>query len=222
MEAQSWIPLPDEYEKIAARHSRQVQRFCETNSISCRTHMDTSDFAIAAIRKETRFADLLLLSSRHFFDNISDRQPNAYMQKTLHDTECPVLLVPPEPTLPGTIVLAYDGTPGSARAIRQFAHLFPEFANIPTILVYVDEKGTGAIPEHDLVRELGNIHFRNFRMLRLRMSTDRFYDTWIGMMTNPWLVAGAFGRSEWSRLFAHSFVNRLIKEHKVPLFLAHC
>jgi len=222
LEATTILPLPDENEKIATRHGRQLERFCETHSIACRVHMDTSDFAVAAIRKETRFADLLLLSSRHFFDNLSEHQPNAYMQKVLHDTECPVMLMPTEPALPGSIILAYDGTPGCVRAIRQFAQLFPEFTNIPTTLVYVDEKGRGSIPDNDLIRELGNIHFRNFRMLRLRMSTDHFYDCWIGMMSNPWLIAGAFGRSEWSRLFSHSFVNRLIKEHKVPLFLAHC
>jgi len=222
LEAKAWLPLPTDHEKVAARHARQVERFCETHSIGCRIHLDTAAPAVSSIRKETRYADLLLLSSRHFFDNLGERQPNAYMQKVLHDTECPVMLLPAEPTLPGSIVLAYDGTAGSVRAIRRFAQLFPELANIPTTLVFVDEKGKGAIPEHDLIRELGNVHFRNFRMLRLSMSTDKFYDTWIGMMTNPWLVAGAFGRSEWSRLLSHSFVNRLIKEHKVPLFLAHC
>ena len=221
-EAGNWLPQPDDLEKIAAHHGRRLERFCEANSIPCRIHMDKSDFAVAAIRKESRFADLLLLSSRHCFDDILERQPNAYMQKVLHDTECPVLLMSTDAFLPGSIILAYDGTPGSVRAIRQFAQLFPEFANIPTFLVYVDEKGKGSIPDNDLIRELGNIHFRNFRMLRLRMTTDRFYDSWISMMSNPWLVAGAFGRSEWSRLFTHSFVNRLIKEHKVPLFLAHC
>lgn len=221
-EAHAFLPLTDEFEKIARSHARLVEQFCETNSIGCRVHLDTNDFAMAAIRKETRFADLLLLSSRHFFDNITIRQPNAYMQKALHDTECPVLLLPEDPALPDSIVLAYDGTPGSVKAIRQFSQLFPEFTNIPTTLVYLDEKEKGSIPDNDLIRELGNVHFRNFRMLHLAMRTDEFYDSWISMKPNPWLVAGAFGRSEWSRLISHSFVHRLIKEHKVPLFLAHC
>jgi hypothetical protein len=221
-EVSTLLAQSHDLEKIAVRNCRRLGQFCETHSIGYRIHLVRSEFAVAAIRKETRFADLLLLSSSHFFDNISDRQPNAYMQKVLHDSECPVVLMPTEPVLPESIILAYDGSAGSVRAIRQFSRLFPEFAAIPATLVFVDEKGKGAIPDNDLIHELGNIHFRQFSMLRLSMTTDRFYDSWVGMMTHAWLVAGAYGRSDWSRLFTHSFVNRLIKEHQVPLFLTHC
>lgn len=230
--AQLWMPTagvaaglyesePADEDKVIARHSAKLQRFCETHAISYRIHEDRYDFALGAIHKETRFADLLLLSSVHFFENICTKQPNAYMNEILHGTECPVMLLPDEPVLPGEIVLAYDGSAASVHAIRQFAYLFPEFAHLPSTLVFVDTAEKGEIPDEDLIRETGNTHFRNFRMLRMRMSTDSFYDTWIGMMKEPWLVTGAFGRSDWSRLFSHSFIRRMIREHRVPLFLAH-
>ncbi|HLZ86926.1 MAG TPA: hypothetical protein VKQ52_06800 [Puia sp.] len=221
VESDMYLPAAVDEDKLIARNSTKLSRFCETHSIGLRIHEDRFDFALAAIKKETRFADLLLLSSRHFFEVIDESQPNAYMTRILHESECPVMLLPEEPRMPGEIVLAYDGTSASVYAIRQFAYLFPEFANIRTTLIYVDPKGKGEIPDHDSVRELGRLHFRNFRMLRLSMCTDTFYDTWIGLTTNPWLVAGAFGRSDWSRLLCHSFISRMIREHNVPIFLAH-
>jgi len=219
--ASMYLPMSQEKERVIACNGRQVEAFCETHSIRHRVREDNFDFALAALKKETRFADLLLLSSRHFYEQVCGRQPNAYMANILHGTACPVLLLPDEPRLPGTIVLAYDGSEASIRAIREFAGLFPELSHIPTTLVYLDEKEKGVIPDQDLIRELGHAHFRNFRMLRLNISTDEFYDSWVGMLINPWLLAGAYGRTGLSRLFSRSFVQRMIREHKVPLFLAH-
>ena len=219
--AKMYLPPTEEEEKVITRNRKRVGSFCETHEIRCRVREDHFDFALSEIKKESRFADLLMISSHHFFDNISNRQPNSYMSATLHDAECPVMLLPDQPHLPGEIVLAYDGTAASVHAIRQFDYLFPEFANIRTTLVYIDQQEKGGIPEEAMIRELGAAHFRNFRMLHLKMNTDQFYTTWIGMMSDPWLVAGAFGRSEFSTLLSHSFIHKMIREHNALLFVAH-
>lgn len=216
-----YIAPPENSDKVVANHCSRVKRYCEEHSIVCRVHEDRYDFALAALHRETRFADLLLLSSRHFFEAIDDRQPNAYMREILHHTECPVLLLPEKPALPGEIIFAYDGTASSVYAIRQFAYLFPEFNRLRTTLVCVSDNEQACIPEEAMIREWCEQHFKHFRALRLHMRTDLFYDTWLGMMQQPWLVSGAFGRSDWSRLFHHSFINRLIRTHGVPLFVAH-
>lgn len=207
--------------KIVANHGTRVKRYCEEHGIACGVHEDRYDFALPALRRESRFADLLLLSSSHFFEAIDDRQPNAYMKEILNHAECPVLLLPEKPTLPGEIILAYDGSASSVYAIRQFAYLFPEFNRLRTTLVCVSDHEQACIPDETLVREWCEQHFKHFRALRLHMRTDLFYDTWLGMLQQPWLVSGAFGRSDWSRLFHHSFIDRLIRNHAVPLFIAH-
>jgi hypothetical protein len=109
-----------------------------------------------------------------------DVQPNAYMKEILHSTECPILLLPERSDLPGSIVLAYDGTPSAVYAIKQFAYLFPELSDIPTYLVFVN--------------------------------------SWITGRENPWLVTGSYGRSELSQL---CFIAGMIREHKIPVFIAH-
>jgi len=216
-----FVPPADNSDELVARNSARVKRYCQEHDIVCRVHEDRFDFALGAIRRETRFADLLMLSSAHFFEAVDKHQPNAYMKEILHDAECPVLLMPVEPKLPGEIILTYDGSASSAYAIRQFAYLFPEFNRLRTTVVCINEDETKCMPDEPFVRELCEQHFKNLRMLKLQMRTTQFYDTWVGMMKDPWLVAGAFGRTDWSRLLRHSFINRLITNHNVPLFVAH-
>lgn len=208
-------------EELIARNRARFRRFCEENEVDYTVREEHSEFALAAIRRETRFADLLLLSSAHFFETIGDKQPNAFMRELLHESECPTMLLPDHPRLPGELVFAYDGSASATHAIRQFAYLFPEFTRLKTTLVYLYDKDDSEIPEESFIRELGGRHFKQFRMLRLNRRTDDFYDTWIRLMDNPWLICGAFGRSEWSLLFSHSFATRMIREHSVPLFIAH-
>jgi len=208
-------------ELLARRQCRMVERACEEFGIMCKMHMDREDFALPCLRKESRYADLLLLSSRHFFEERDSVQPNAWMKDLLHRAECPVLLLPEKTTLPGEIILAYDGSADSVFAIKEFAHLFPEFNAVQTTLVYINDELDAKIPGEASIRELGKLHFKKFRVLSLRMKSEQFYDTWIGMMTNPWLVTGSFGRSALSEVFHSSFSEELITRHQVPVFVAH-
>jgi hypothetical protein len=132
-----------------------------------------------------------------------------------------VLLMPDKATLPGELILTYDGSEASVFAIRQFAYVFPEFCRLQATLVYVNDDLEAKIPEEEAIRELCALHYRKFRVLRLRMRSADFYHTWIGMMSNPWLVTGSFGRSAISQAFSTSFSTELIREHQVPVFVAH-
>lgn len=221
VKATAGIAHEEEKDKIVAWHGTRIERYCQEHGVAYRIHEDKQDFAPGAIIKETRFADLMLLSSKYFFDTIDADQPNAYMKEVLHKSECPALLLPEKPYLPGEIILAYDGSASSVFAIRQFAYLFPEFAKLKATLVFLGKGEGDSIPEQDQMRELCAQHFRNFRMLRLHTRTESFYDTWIGMMNKPWLVAGAFGRSQLSELLHHNFVGQMFKTQQVPLFVAH-
>jgi len=211
----------DEEDKLIARNTARVKRFCEENEIDYSIRGERPDFALPAIRKEARFADLLLLSSAHFFGMISDRQPNAFMKQLLHSSECPMMLLPKKPGLPGELIFAYDGSASATFAIRQFVYLFPEFTRLRATLVHLGNKTTSEVPDESFIRELGGRHFKQFRVLRLNRRTDSFYDSWIGLMDNPWLICGAFGRSDWSLFFSDSWATRMIREHRVPLFIAH-
>lgn len=217
----AYIPPMEDEGEIIEKNSARLEDFCRLNNIRHAIHTDRLDFALPSIRQETRFADLLVLSSQHFFENINPQQPNAYMKEILHTTECPVMLLPEEFDLPDNIVLAYDGSPSSVYAIKQFIYLFPELLNRPATLVYLSEKAADKFPDEALITELVGQHFRELHLLRLKTTAHDFFKTWIPSRETPWLVTGSYGRSDISLLFSKSFIAEMIRDHRIPVFMAH-
>jgi hypothetical protein len=216
-----YVPLEDEEEAGIKKNRDQVETFCNQSGIKFSLHTDNADFALPAIRKEARFGDLLMLSGRHFFESANGQQPNVYLKELLHSSDCPTLILPENPGLPGQIILTYDGSRESIFAIKQFSYLFPEFSTIPAVLVYISEEKEDPFPEEALMKELAMQHFRNLRVEKLCMRPQEFFDDWIALQKNPWLISGSYGRSELSLLFSKSFIADMIKKHEVPVFIAH-
>jgi hypothetical protein len=210
----------EEIEAITKTTAR-IKEFCRVQDIRNVIRKDQFDFALQEIRKESRFADLLLISSLYFFKNISAGQPNAYLKEMLQHSESPVLLVPEKPRLPEQVVLAYDGSASSVFAMRQFAYLFPEFCDRPVSVVFLSEKTDEAIPDSGFLLEWLGRHAYKVELLKLPMSKSNFLDTWMRDRKQPWLVAGSFGRSSWSEAFTKSFITESIKKPAYPVFLAH-
>jgi hypothetical protein len=208
-------------DRMIRYNSKQLEQFCKDSGIRLKIRENKEEAALPCLRKESRYADLLLLDSRHFFADVEQSQPNAWISEMLHRSECPVLLLSEKTALPGELILTYDGSAESVFAIRQFAYLFPEFCRIQATLVYVNEDPDAKIPEEESIRELCALHFKKFRVLKLQLRSEEFYHTWVAMMSNPWLVSGSFGRPALSQLFSTSFSMELIREHQVPVFIAH-
>jgi hypothetical protein len=202
-----------------------VERFtalCKENNIEYTIHKDLIDFAVPQLTKETRFADLMIIGSEVFYKNIEANESSEYLSNTLHHSECPVVIVPEQFKFPTSIILAYDGTASSVFAIKQFAHLFPELClSCKTILVYAgDEKHP--IPDKENIEELVGRHFTNLSIDKITMDHNKdFFINWLNEHENSLLVSGSFGRSGVSELFSQSFVIRIIREHKTPVFIAH-
>ncbi|TDW96706.1 adenine nucleotide alpha hydrolase family protein [Dinghuibacter silviterrae] len=222
----AFLPESD-YAGVAAatpdlpHHRQKLGDFCTDRGIRLGIHSDYHDFELPCLQSESRYADLMLLSARHFFETQASEQPNAWMREMLRDAECPVLLLPDNAPLPGELILAYDGSADSMYAIRQFAYLFPELMGVHATLVFISNNPEAQIPHAAGVREFCVTHYKRFRMLRLTMKPVEFYHTWIGMMTHPWLITGSYGRSFLSEMLSKSFSSEVIREHRIPVFVAH-
>ncbi len=88
------VPMMEHDEAVMTRNIKHFEAKCEENKMEYRVHKDSQVFALSELATETRFADLLIISSELFYQNIDKGQPNDYLKKTLHYAECPVLLVP--------------------------------------------------------------------------------------------------------------------------------
>ena len=163
----------------------------------------------------------MILSSEIFYDNIGPKQPNDYLKKVLHQSECPVLLVPENYKIPKKLILAYNGQEDSVFAIKQFTYLFPKLYNWETKLVTIEDEEAAELPHQELIEELAAKHFSNLTLEVLTTDTRASFADWIAKHENALLVAGAYGRSELSSLFKKSFLSEVIGEHRTPVFIAH-
>jgi hypothetical protein len=210
----------DEIEAITKTTAR-LKEYCREFNIWNIVREDQFDLALQEIRKESRFADLLLISIQNFFKNISPDQPNAYLKEMLHHSESPVLLVPEKPKLPEQVVFAYDGSASSVFAMRQFTYLFPEFIGRPVTVVHLCDEKDDPVPDADFLLEWLRRHAYQVELLKLQMSKSDFLIAWMRNLEAPWLIAGSFGRSSWSEAFTKSFITESIQRPAYPVFLAH-
>lgn len=216
-----YIPLVEKGEsELVLENISRFEKLCRENSIDYRVHKDFYDFALPELKRESLYADLLILGTEVFFHSI-DNDPNEFLLETLHDVKCPVLLVPEKFEFPESILLAYDGSESSVYAIKQFAYLFPEFRHSETLLVYADPDAAKDFPDKVQIEELATRHFRNLTLFKLDLDPKKYFKGWVADKRSAMLVCGSFGRSGVSQLFKKSFVKDIIDEHRLPVFIAH-
>jgi nucleotide-binding universal stress UspA family protein len=216
--------IPTVEEDDAVRVEKNIELFkskCQSAGIEYRVHNNSSDFVLPGLKKETRFADLLILGSESFYEFLGVDEPNSYLKEAIHNAECPVLVVPEQFDFPERNILTYDGSDSSVYAIKQFAYLFPELTDKKTVLLYA--KGDDdeiAFPEEQNIEELVSRHFSDLTLFKLGIDPTKYFALWTNEKQGSILVSGAYGRSAFSMLFKKSFVSDVIRDHKLPVFIA--
>jgi hypothetical protein len=216
------IPTLEEHDAVVIE--KNIDRFkslCVANNIEFRVHKDFEDFALPALKRETRFADLLILGSESFYKNVGISDPNSYLKDAIHNAECPVLVVPEKFDFPERNILTYDGSGSSVYAIKQFTYLFPELTGNNTVLLYAEGGDEIAFPEEENIKELCARHFPNLTLFKLGLDPKKYFGLWSSEKTGAILVSGAYGRSSFSLALRKSFVSEVIRNHRLPVFIAN-
>ncbi|MGN6495671.1 MAG: universal stress protein [Agriterribacter sp.] len=215
------IPLVEKSVAVVIRNNmKRFENYCIDRGIDYRVHTDYFDLAIPELKKESRFADLLIINSESFYANTA-AWSEEYLEETLRAMECPVLVVPNHFEFPTLNILSYDGSLSSVYAIKQFAYLLPELANNETTLVHADARGDKPFPDELNIENLVSRHFGNHHLFKFEADPQRYFSTWLSNTRSAILVSGAFGGSSLYRLFHESFISDILRQHKVPLFIAH-
>jgi nucleotide-binding universal stress UspA family protein len=216
------IPLVEEQDaKTIQRNVKKFETFCIDHNIDYRVHKDYFDFALPELKVESRFADLLIISSDTFYKEVGTGEPNDYLKETLHKVECPVIVIPEKFEFPACNILTYDGSESSVYAIKQFAYLLPELVNNETTLIYAKEKAEEQLPNEMNIAELAARHFKNMNLFRFEANPKKYFNSWLLEKKAGIVVSGAYGRSGLSRMFHKSFVSEIIREHRLPVFITH-
>ena len=219
------VMMPEWFEKgeddtMANKNISLFKEACIAEGMEYRIHKDTDLMAIASLIEETRFADVLLISSDLFYENVQKEQPNFYLEEVLKKSECPVMLFPEKYKEPGQIILTYDGSESSVFAIKQFAYVYPELTQNETTLLSIGGEEDG-LPEYGLISELVTRHFPNLKIQSLAMKDKRDFTNWVLQQPYSFIVMGGYSRSLLSQLFKRSFASKVIHDIKMPIFISH-
>ncbi len=222
MSTPNFLPLlEDDDMEVIEKNVKKFEALCVKNHIEYRTHKDLNDLALPELKKESRFADLLIIGEEKFYENMGSGNPNNYLKETLQNIECPVIVVPEKYTFPSINIIAYDGSESSVFAIKQFVYLLPELAKNPTLLTYANQDENSLIPNEKYIEELVSRHFTDLTVSKLDIDSRKYFSTWIADRKSSILIAGSFGRTSFSQFFKKSFLMEVISEHQLPIFICH-
>jgi hypothetical protein len=215
------FPLDDDEGELVKENMEHFEEECVKNDILFRVHDDVFNSILPELKKESRFSDVVVIGGEMFYKGVIDKHKFDHLRDALHAMECPAVVVPEHYNFPKANILAYDGSEASVFAIKQFAYIFPELAQNETLLVYADNDNDKEIPSRQLIVELAAQHYENLTLYKLDVDPGKYFDTWISERKSSILISGSFSRSAFSQVFKKSFVSDIIKEHKLPVFIAH-
>ncbi|MCF3107634.1 hypothetical protein LL912_02465 [Niabella sp. CC-SYL272] len=213
--------LPDAENGIPPQVTERFVNQCKANHIQYLVDEKTAaDWNREFWEKESRFADLMIVSQKMLCANIEAKQPNMYMLELLRWTDCPVLTVPEKKISVEQIIGAYDGSEECMHALTAFCKIFPQYSHLPASFVYIKDENSDAIPDLALLEEYVNAHFKNVEIKKLHWEHKQLFTTWVECHKNSVIIAGSFGRSAVSNFFQKSFAEQAIQEQVAPIFLA--
>jgi hypothetical protein len=216
-----FLELEDNEKEVIANHKAQFARQCQQYHLPYSLHDNDGEWNKNLLIKESRFADLILISGEAFYAETDNHQPNQYLRQALHNAECPVLVIPENFTGIQHLFMAYDGSHESIHAIKQFCYLFPDLIDLPTEIVYIHEDAGHAIPDLESLQQFTRLKFDCMNFSKLQFNAAEHFSAWIGGKKNVLLVTGSFGRSTLSYISKRSFAQDIIRAHQLPVFIAH-
>ena len=165
----------------------------------------------------------MIIDRKETLTHYPEKIPTRFVRDLLTDVQCPVLLVPQNYKPFDKVVILYDGEPSSVHALKMFGYMFPMLKHLPAEVISVKNANSDLhVPDFKLMKEYIKLHYPKavFTVLRGLAETE-IVNHLKGDGHNSILVTGAYRRGMVSRWFRASMADTLMKEIKLPLFIAH-
>lgn len=208
--------------KARAVAVKSFETACQGAGLNYAIHHDRS-IAIQELLLESIYADLLVIDSRETATNYPEKVPTEFIRDLLSNVQCPVLVVPHLFKPISKLVLLYDGEPSSVHAIKMFSYTLPSLKFYPTEVISVnDPKQSLHMPENKLMKEFMKRHFPKATYTVLKgLAEQQIVDYLKKQKETPLVILGAYRRGIVSRWFRASMADVLMRDLKLPLFIAH-
>ena len=204
------------------RAAENFETACQQAGLEYKVHHDRKT-AIQELKHESIYDDLLIIDAKETLTHYAEKLPTSFIRDLLSDAQCPVLLVPSKFKPIQKIILLFDGEPSAVHAIKMFSYLLPQLKHLDTEVISVNPADTTLhIPDNKLMKEFMKRHYpkANYTVMK-GLAEDEIVKHLRKQEENTLVVLGAYRRGTVSRWFRESMADILMKEVKMPLFIAH-
>lgn len=208
--------------KARAAAVESFERACQKAGLEYSIHQDKNT-AIQELLLESIYADLIVIDSRETLTNYPEKLPTEFIRDLLSHVQCPVLVAPHLFKPISKLVLLYDGEPSSVHAIKMFSYTLPALKEFPAEVISVnDPQQSSHLPENHLMKEFMKRHFPKAIFTVLKgVAEPQIVGYLKKQKDTPLVILGAYRRGMVSRWFRASMADALMKDLKLPLFIAH-
>ena len=202
--------------------SAAFEAACQSAGINFSIHHAKS-IALQELLHESIYADLLIINFTETLTHYSEKPPTRFIRDLLANVQCPVMLIPDKYKPVDKIAFLYDGEPSSVHAIKMFSYMFGSLKELPVeIITSKKDKQDLHLPDNKLMKEFMKRHFPEARYTVLKGEAEKELVSYLKIQKeNNLVVCGAYRRGMVSRWFRESMADVLMKNLKLPLFIAH-
>lgn len=214
------LEAKDRATRMAA--AENFEKACQHAALEYTIHHDRN-IAVQELKHESIYADLLIIDANETLTHYDENLPTRFIRDLLSDVQCPVLVVPQLYKPVHKIVLLYDGEPSSVHALKMFSYLLPQLKHLETEVISVNPINSSLhLTDNKLIKEFMKRHYPKATFTVLKGWAEEEVLRIVRLSgENALLVLGAYKRSAVSRFFKESMADVLMKEIKLPLFIAH-
>lgn len=214
--------LKEKDDQTRAAAAASFEAACRKSGVEYSLHHDKS-IALQELLHESIYADLLVVNSGETLTHYKEKMPTEFIRDLLSHVQCPVLLVPHGFRPISKLILLYDGEPSSVHAIKMLSYILASLKQNPAEVISVNTmKQSLHVPDNRLMKEFMKRHFpeASYKILK-GLAEIEIVNYLKNQPDNSLVVLGAYQRSMVSRWFKVSMADVLMKELKLPLFIAH-
>jgi nucleotide-binding universal stress UspA family protein len=171
--------------------------------------------------EEGKTADLIIMGLRTFFQFETTQQPDdELIRRLLKDPVCPILGVPKKVQPHRTIIIAFNGSSASARAMRLYTHISPNIPDIYSVkvLTVTDSVEEGQYLLNRAEKYLNAYGIHPEKIWRTGVPEDVIYETAKQLM--PSMVVMGVYMDKKTFLFGHR-TQKLMEDGTIPLLVYH-
>lgn len=202
--------------------AKDFEKACSNAGLQFSLHHDRG-IAMQELLHESIYADLLVIDFTETLTHYNEKLPTRFIRDLLADVQCPVLAVPHIYKPIDKLILLYDGEPSSVHAAKMFSYTLCSFKENAVEVVCVNpSKQSLHLPDNRLMKEFMKRHFPRATFTVLQGQPEAQIESYLRNQTDATLVVlGAYDRGMVSRWFRASMADVLMKDMKLPLFIAH-